>query len=124
MQYRGSSNSGEIAWFLQRLSGLVLVIVLGMHFVLLHYLDIDPLTHHVTFSTVAARISTPFWKTVDLGFLVLAVYHGLNGIWMVVCDYIHRPLARVVLYSMLCMLGLAMIILGTITILPFDLSIA
>lgn len=124
MQYRGSSNSGEIAWFLQRLSGLVLVIALGMHFVLLHYLDIDPATHHISFATVAERVSTPFWKTVDLLFLVLAVYHGLNGIWMVICDYIHRPLARVVLCSVICMLALAMIVLGTITILPFSVAIA
>ena len=37
MKYLGSGRSGSFAWLFQRVSGVALVVILGIHFIVLHY---------------------------------------------------------------------------------------
>ncbi len=117
--YKGSSNSGDMIWFFQRITGLFLVILLLLHFLLIHLTNVDHETHMVTFDLVAKRLASPFWKTLDLVFLSMAVFHGLNGAWMVIADYIHQAWARITLFTITCTLGVILLALGVLTIVTF-----
>ncbi|MFB6355706.1 MAG: succinate dehydrogenase, hydrophobic membrane anchor protein [bacterium] len=59
-----------------------------------------------------------WWKTYNLLFLILALYHGLVGIWDVLVDYQMRPLIRFTIYGVLNTLGLVLFIVGTLIIVP------
>ncbi len=117
----GSSNTGAMLWFFQRISGLLLVVILLLHFGLIHGTEVSELggRHQVTYQPVAERMAGSAWKTIDLAFLFLAVFHGLNGLWMVLGDYVHRAWARTSLFTVVCILGFVLLILGSITVLSF-----
>ena len=116
MRYKSTLGSGgAMTWFLQRLSGLVLVVLVLVHFAVLHGGD-----GKVTYETVAARLSTPAWKTFDLLFLVIGIYHGMNGLLMVIRDYATTGWKRGALYAAVVTAGLAFLILGCLTVIPFQ----
>ncbi len=116
MRYKGSSRSGgATAWFLQRLSGLVLVALLLVHFAVLHGGD-----GAVTYEKVASRLATPEWKTFDLLFLVLGIFHGMNGLLMVIRDYAAAGWKRGALYAAVLTAGLVLLVLGCLTVIPFQ----
>lgn len=119
MQYKGSLRSGgATAWFLQRLSGLFLIVLLLVHFAVLHGGD-----GLVTYEKVAARLATPAWKTFDLLFLVLGIFHGMNGLLMVIRDYATTGWKRGTLYAVVVVAGLVFLVLGCITVIPFRAGI-
>jgi succinate dehydrogenase hydrophobic anchor subunit len=62
------------------------------------------------------------WKTLEMGFLAFALFHGINGIWMILADYVHRSWLRVILFSILCVGALTLFVLGAVTILPFTVA--
>ncbi len=115
-RYKGSARSGgAAAWFLQRLSGLVLVVLLLVHFAVLHGGD-----GVVTYGKVASRLATPEWKTFDLLFLVLGIFHGMNGLLMVIRDYAAPGWKRGAFYAAVVVAGAVLLILGCLTIIPFQ----
>jgi len=65
-------------WYLQRITGALLVILLAAHFWVEHFL---------TYRTVLARVSNPLWQAIDISFLLVALYHGLSGLRNIVLDY-------------------------------------
>ncbi len=116
MRYKGSVRSGgATAWFLQRLSGLVLVALLLVHFAVLHGGD-----GVVTYEKVASRLATPAWKTFDLVFLVLGIFHGMNGLLMVIRDYAAAGWKRGALYAVVVVAALVALVLGCLTVIPFQ----
>jgi succinate dehydrogenase / fumarate reductase membrane anchor subunit len=117
MRYRENATSGgAVLWLFQRVSGVYLAVVLFAHVWLLHYL----LREDLTFSAVAQRVATPLWKTIDISFLVVALFHGLYGLWIVLEDYIHWGWARIFLYSAISVVAIVALVLGILTILPFQ----
>jgi succinate dehydrogenase / fumarate reductase membrane anchor subunit len=111
-------SGGAILWLFQRVSGVYLAVVLFAHVWLLHYL----LREDLTFAAVADRLATPLWKTIDISFLVVALFHGLYGLWIVLDDYIHWGWARIFLYSAISLVALFALVLGILTILPFQVG--
>jgi succinate dehydrogenase / fumarate reductase membrane anchor subunit len=117
MKYRESVRSGgAILWFIQRITGVYLAVVLFLHIFLLHGL----LEGELRFDAVAERVATPMWKTIDISFLVIALFHGLYGLWVVLDDYFHRGWIRVILFSVISIVALLAVTLGILTILPFQ----
>ena len=115
MRYKGPARSGgAVAWFLQRLSGLVLLVLLLVHFAVLHGGD-----GLVTYEKVVSRLATPAWKTFDLLFLVLGIFHGMNGFLMVIRDYAAPGWKRGALYAAVVVAGAVFLILGCLTVIPF-----
>lgn len=112
---RGIGSGGAFAWFFQRISGAFLLAALLAHFWVLHY------SHNgeVTFQIVAQRLATPLWKMIDLSFLVLAIIHGFNGFLMVIHDYVHNSNWRLVLVALIWVVGILLVVMGTITIISF-----
>jgi succinate dehydrogenase hydrophobic membrane anchor protein len=87
MRQLGIGSGGAFDWFFQRITGVVLFVTLLLHFLFLHYLNAG----QVDAQGVWDRLQHPFWKTVDLLFLVTAIYHGVQGVIMNIHDYVHKP---------------------------------
>ena len=74
-------------WYLQRITGALLVVLLAAHFWVEHFMTADLRHGHLTYQAVLARVSHPLWQAIDISFLVVALYHGLNGLRNIVLDY-------------------------------------
>jgi succinate dehydrogenase hydrophobic membrane anchor protein len=108
--------------FFQRITGLLLVVFLGGHFLFQHFFAEEPNAGQLTYESVGRTLANPMWKTLELGFLAFALFHGINGIWMILGDYVHWKWLRVTVFSVLCMGALSLFILGTVTIVPFTVT--
>jgi len=70
---------------------------------------------------VQARVSNIWWKVYNLLFLILALYHGLAGMWDVLLDYQMRPMVRFSLYGTVVTVGLVLFVVGVLIIVPMGL---
>jgi len=75
------------AWLFMRISGVLLLFLAIGHLLIMHVINsIDTLDYYF----VVRRWGTPFWRTYDGVMLVLALIHGVNGLRVVLDDYL-RP---------------------------------
>ncbi len=116
MSYRTTVRSGgAIPWLFQRITGVYLAVILFIHVVNLHVL----IKTDLNYAAIAERVATPMWKTINLSFLVVALFHGLYGLWIVLGDYIHKSWARVAIYSIISIIALVFTIFGALTMITF-----
>ena len=105
------------SWLFMRLSGLFLVFLALGHFAIMH------LAHPIeelSYDFVAGRYRYFGWRLYDLSMLLLALLHGLNGVRILIDDYIHSPRWHKAAYWMLWTVGLFFMITGTFVILVFQ----
>lgn len=113
-----SSGSFEVySWLFMRVSAVLLLGLVLVHFGIMH---VVAGVEQVSYSFVAARFATPFWRIYDLLMLLLALGHGLNGTRIVIDDFVHTRAWRVVLMSALYAVGLVLVIVGSLVILTFQ----
>jgi succinate dehydrogenase / fumarate reductase, membrane anchor subunit len=74
-------------WYLQRVTGALLVPLLIAHFWVEHFMSATLRRGDLTYAVILERISNPAWQAVDIGFLFVALVHGLNGLRNIVLDY-------------------------------------
>jgi succinate dehydrogenase / fumarate reductase, membrane anchor subunit len=102
------------AWVLQRITAAVLLVLVAVHFSIMHF--VDP-TVELTFASSHLRLQSALYFLVDAGLLCLGLFHGLNGIRNIVCDYwprAGRPAAWV-----LGLVGMAAAGYGSLGLLTF-----
>jgi succinate dehydrogenase hydrophobic membrane anchor protein len=102
-KYQSSKNSGSKSWVLQRITGLALVVLMIGHYILMHF---HPENGH-TYDAVLIRMQFSWYRIIDLSFITLGMYHGLNGIWGIFRDYNLKPWLKISVVSILIILGLA-----------------
>ena len=79
-RYRG--GVGMMAWLLHRVSGLAL-----SGYLLLHIWDLRGAQRGAqAFDEALATFQSPFWKVMDLLLLAAVLFHGLNGIRLLLFD--------------------------------------
>jgi succinate dehydrogenase / fumarate reductase membrane anchor subunit len=116
---RGHGSGGFYWWLMQRVTGILLLAALLAHYIVTHLYT----QHYVTYDKIAERVATPTWKFINIFFLTVVLLHGIYGVWNVLLDYLaKRPGLRVVLFSIIVTLGLALYVLGLITVVPFSVS--
>lgn len=94
-KYNGTGNNGTLAWLLQRISGVILILVILTHF----------------FSMLkGTEIGMQGYVVGSI--LVFATYHTMNGFKMVTDDYVSSTVWRGILYGIYWILGVALVILG------------
>jgi succinate dehydrogenase / fumarate reductase membrane anchor subunit len=111
--FKQSSGSGALAWLLQRVSAVILFVLLLFHFLTYHFLTG---TRSVSYSQVLERARSWWFPLLQFAFLITALYHGLNGIWAVLEDYTTSKGWRLVWFSLLVTVGVALLFVGTLTI--------
>ena len=106
------------AWFFMRVSGVLLLFLALGHLVIMHLINnVDT----IDYAFVAARFTTPFWRTYDCVMLVLALLHGVNGLRVILDDYLKggwRILALSALYALALILG----VLGVVVLVTFEVK--
>jgi succinate dehydrogenase / fumarate reductase membrane anchor subunit len=81
---KSKGQKSIIAWFFQRLSGAALIFLVAIHVWNLHYAhpEVPP-----TYADLVDRLHTIGYIALDISLLVLALFHGLNGVRNIVLDY-------------------------------------
>ncbi|MGH9267547.1 MAG: succinate dehydrogenase hydrophobic membrane anchor subunit [Acidimicrobiales bacterium] len=114
---RPRPNFETWSWLFMRVSGLALLFLALTHFALTHIVN-DVVETDSAF--VADRWRNPLWRVFDWLLLALALLHGLNGLRLIIDDYVRRPRRRLAVKVGLYSLSLALFLLGTQTIVTFD----
>jgi len=115
---RNVKSGGALPWLFQRISGVYLAVVLFVHVIMLHV----QIEGEVRWDAVAERASTPMWRMINVSFLIVALFHGLYGLWVVLDDYIDAGWARVLVFSVISVIALVFTIYGIITMLTFQVG--
>jgi succinate dehydrogenase / fumarate reductase, membrane anchor subunit len=104
-----SKPQGVWAWILQRLTAVLLLVFLGTHLAVLHYI---PANMEINSLGVAVRLKSALYFIVDSGLLVTGLYHGLNGVRNVLFDFIVADGVRHWLNLALVVIGVAFTLWG------------
>lgn len=103
-----------------RISGLVLLFLAVGHVLIMHVQGDG--VGRVNFAFVAARWQSPVWRTWDWALLVLALIHGINGLRVIVLDYVRRAPVRFAINMFFYVTGFILFVLGTVIVFTFDPS--
>ncbi len=76
-----------VHWYLQRITGALLLLLLIAHFWVEHFASEELLRGGLSYEAIRARIAQPLWQGIDIAFLLVALYHGLSGVRNIVLDY-------------------------------------
>jgi succinate dehydrogenase cytochrome b556 subunit len=76
-----------IGWYLQRITGALLVVLLAAHFWVEHFMSAELRRGDLSYEVILHRISNPIWQFIDIAFLLVGLYHGLNGLRNILLDY-------------------------------------
>ena len=76
-----------IEWYLQRITGALLLVLLAAHFWVEHFMSAPLQRGELTYELILERIRNPLWQFIDISFLLVALYHGLNGLRNILLDY-------------------------------------
>lgn len=77
-------KGSQWAWIIQRFSAALLVVLVAVHFGIMHF--VDP-TVEITFASSVLRLKGTLYFLVDAGLLTLGLFHGLNGLRAIIYDY-------------------------------------
>jgi succinate dehydrogenase / fumarate reductase membrane anchor subunit len=108
--------AGTWAWFFQRLSGALLIVLLTVHIYLDHYAEVGA---DITVSWVHQRLGQLLYIAVDYSMLAMVIFHGLNGSRTILFDFDTFAKRKKAVDIGLWVLGVAMLIWGFIALLPF-----
>ena len=114
--------AGTWAWFFQRLSAVLLVVLLGIHLYVSHFMDLDSHTGDealITFEDVSVRLDQLIYIVVDYSMLAMVLLHGLNGFRTVLFDFDMFAKRRRTVDAGLWTLGIGTLIWGIVILFPF-----
>src|SRR5713226_5750439 len=104
------------SWYFFRVSGVALIFLVIIHLIVMHMTTDVSCT---SYQFVAIRYSNPFWRLYDWLLLTLALLHGVNGLRIVIDDYVRTRGWRLTLQSAVGIVTLVFFLLGTITLITF-----
>jgi succinate dehydrogenase / fumarate reductase membrane anchor subunit len=110
--FKETSKSGAVAWLLQRITAVILFIIVIYHFVFYHFIS----KGEYPWKVVVTKMQSPWFNLLQFVFLVTALFHGLNGIWMITEDYIHHKAWRMIIFCLILLVGAALFFVGMLTI--------
>ena len=114
-------------WFLQRVTGVALIALLGVHIWVNHFAGLEEVTSGrqeelVLFSLVKERLKTALFIAIDFSMLALVLYHGLNGIRSILLDLGLRSRARRAANLALVVVGVVAFVYGGNVLLVFIIN--
>ena len=105
------------SWYFFRVSGVAIIFLVVIHLLIMHVTTDVACT---SYQFVAARYANPFWRLYDWLLLTLALTHGMNGLRVVIDDYVRGRGWRLVLQSTIGSLVLIFFMWCTITLITFQ----
>ena len=113
-----SGGFETFSWYFFRISGILLIFLVIFHLLIMH---VTTDVAKTTYDFVAARYSNPLWRLYDWLLLTLALLHGMNGLRIVIDDYVRGRSVRLTLLSIAGTITLVFLMLGTITLITFPI---
>jgi len=112
-----SGGFETFTWYFMRISAIGLVFLAIIHLILNHVTTDVACT---SYQLIAGRYANPYWRVYDWLLLTLALLHGMNGLRVVIDDYVGSTAWRICLASLLATLTLVLFMVGTITLITFQ----
>jgi len=106
-----------VSWYFNRISAIGLFFLVIIHLLLNHVTTDVSCT---SYQLIAIRYANPYWRVYDWLLLTLALLHGMNGLRVVVDDYVGTQVWRVRILWLLIMLTLVLFMVGTVTLITFQ----
>jgi succinate dehydrogenase cytochrome b556 subunit len=97
------------SWILQALTGALLVVLLGLHMVVQHFVVAGGLRN---FDQVVQYLSNPFVFLLEIAFLIVVTWHALLGVRAILLDLGLTPAAERKLSTTLTIIGVAVVAYG------------
>ncbi len=110
--FRETSKKGAVPWLLQRITAVIIFVIIMIHFVTYHMLSEGA----YKYEKVVSKMKSPWFNLMQFLLLCAVLYHGLNGVWMIVEDYIHIKGLRLFLFSLIIVVGVSLFFVGVLTI--------
>jgi len=107
--------AGTWPWFFQRLSAVLLVVLLSLHIVIDHFWN-NPV---LDVGSIHLRLRQILWVSVDWSMLAVVLFHGLNGTRTVMFDFDMFIKRKKLVDVGLWILGVAMLVWGIVVLVPF-----
>jgi succinate dehydrogenase membrane anchor subunit len=104
------------SWYFFRVTGVALIFLVLLH---LFFNHVSTDVSCTSYQLVALRYQNYFWRLYDWLLLMLALLHGMNGLRIVVDDYVHSHGWRLTIQSLVALATLVFLLLGTITLITF-----
>jgi len=111
-----SKVAGTWAWFFQRLSAVLLVVLLAIHIYVDHYWHVG---EEITVDSVNERLREVTFIAIDYSMLGMVLFHGLNGTRTVLFDFDMFVKRKKMVDRGLWILGIATMIWGIVILWPF-----
>ncbi len=111
------SGFESIAWYFMRVSAI------GLFFLAIIHLLLNHVVHDVSctsYDLVALRYANPYWRVYDWLLLSLALLHGMNGLRIIVADYVRDRTWQVRITWLLVILTVVFFMIGTVTLIEFQ----
>ncbi len=109
------------AWYLMRISGLLLVFLAVGHLFIMHILNnVETINYAFIASRWAAPRSGAFWRLWDFAMITLALGHGFNGLRQILYEYVARPGLRVLIGTLLWGSAILLTAIGSYAIFMFQ----
>jgi succinate dehydrogenase cytochrome b556 subunit len=102
-------RAGSWSWILQALTGALLVMLLGMHIVVQHFVVEGGLRDY---QQVVAYLSKPSVFLLEVAFLIVVTWHALLGVRAIILDLGLQPAAERKLSTTLTIVGVAVVAYG------------
>ena len=112
-----SGGFETFSWYFMRISAIGLVCLAIIHLILNHVTTDVACT---SYQLIAARYTNPYWRVYDWLLLTLALLHGMNGLRVVIDDYVRTRAWRIRIESLLGIVVLAFFMIGTVTLITFQ----
>jgi succinate dehydrogenase / fumarate reductase, membrane anchor subunit len=97
------------SWILQAFTGVMLVVLLGLHMVVQHFVVAGGLRNY---RQVVQYISNPFVFLLEIAFLIVVTWHALLGVRAILLDLGLRPATERKVTAFLSIVGVVAVAYG------------
>lgn len=108
----GAAKAGTGHFINQRVSAMALIPLVFLFMCLLL-----KMVSAQSYAEIVDRLSNPFWATALIAFILIGFYHGALGMQVIIEDYIHAEMPKMLLLTALRMAAGFLAILGVLSVL-------
>ncbi|MBI2858022.1 MAG: hypothetical protein HYX90_02990 [Chloroflexi bacterium] len=119
---QADTETGALAWVMQRLTAVVVGVFISVHIWLLHFTLQARSGEAASVSSVAGRMASPWYLALDVLLLASLLYHTLNGVRAVLIDWGVGRTSTKGLTRGLFIFGLVLLGYGIWALVPFTVG--
>ena len=94
------------SWILQAFTGVMLVVLLGLHMVVQHFVVAGGLRNY---AQVVEYLSNPFVFLLEIAFLIIVTWHALLGVRAIILDLGLKPATERRVTAAMWIIGVVMV---------------